>query len=628
MDDREVLARADQILKMADVEPGQLTVENFFQYAELVSQCVRDWPQRKKDDTPWLMDWAKRFRGLYDNFARSAAADPMILYRPANRAALEFHSSNAFVRYFRAGNRTSKTQSGYAEHYFVTTEQHKWREFPTGPHSTFIIGVNFSKYCPAVFEKKFLTGEQGNPLSPMFPAGGKWLHRYDERRHEIQIACPKCANAGKAATCPHPKSTIRLFSDTEGWEVLQGGSYVLGHFDEHIDEEFFNESVQRIQTAGRSSCLLVTGTPLHGHEAWEHQRLTKIHLEGPPRNRISPEDPSSAPFVSLHEIDQFEAGLVPHERIKMSMGIMDEFEVESRVYGRPAPLAKNPVFNRKALAELRRSSTSPGRGVLRVEEDTLAVNIVDTTRFGFHEQDDGPLRIWEEPVAGGKYIVSVDTAKGLAGRDASCASVLKVCGSEISPRLSLVAQWHGWINPLLYAEEVFKLAVWYNSALTVIELTGGYGEAVMLKMRQDYCYWNLFRDESNHAQAGHTMDSRYGVETNIRTKPFMVAALQQFVSDRAIDIWCEATISEMVAFEQERTKSGLTTRYRGVSGAHDDRVMSLVIGASVALSSAVLEFTASEPEGLLDIKGKYDTEWEKIHQDIRDSDSVDPFDFQ
>jgi len=624
MDDREVLARADQILKMADLEPGQLTVENFFGYAEKVSECVRDWPQRKKDETPWLMDWAQRFRGLYDNFERIVAADPMMLYRPANRAAVDFHGSNAFIRYFRAGNRTSKTQSGYAEHYFVTTEQHKWRYFPTGPHSTFIVGVNFSKYCPSVFEKKFLTGEQGNPLSPMFPQGGKWLHRYDERRHEIQIACPRCANSGKATTCPHTKSTIRLFSDTEGWEVLQGGAYILGHFDEHIGEDFFNESIQRLQTAGRSSCLVVTGTPLHGHDAWEHRRLTKIFLEGPPANRVSPEDSESAPFVSLHEIDQFEAGLVPHERIRMSMKIMDEFEIESRVYGRPAPLAKNPVFNRRVLAEMRKDSKDPRRGSLRVESDTLITEVVDATRFGYHECGDGPLRVWQPPELGQQYIVSVDTAKGLAGGDASCASVLKVSGTQFSPTLSLVAQWHGWINPLMYAEEVFKLAVWYNSALAVIELTGGYGEAVMLRMRQDFCYWNMFRDETNHAQAEHSMDSRYGVETNIRTKPFMVAALQQFVNDRAIDIWCEATISEMVAFEQERTQSGLTTRFRGVGGSHDDRVMSLVIGASVALSSQTLDFSQEvEPP---DIEGQYDREWLKIHKDIRSNTKIDPFD--
>ena len=35
-----------------------------------------------------------------------------------------------------------------------------------------------------------------------------------------------------------------------------------------------------------------------------------------------------------------------------------------------------------------------------------------------------------------------------------------------------------------------------------------------------------------------------------------------------------------------------------------------------------------EPEGLLDIEGKYDSEWTKIHRDIRDTDEVDPFDYQ
>jgi hypothetical protein len=169
--------------------------------------------------------------------------------------------------------------------------------------------------------------------------------------------------------------------------------------------------------------------------------------------------------------------------------------------------------------------------------------------------------------------------------------------------------------------------VHYNSALTAIELTGGYGEAVMLKMRQDYCYWNLFRDEANHAQAVHSMDSRFGVETNMRTKPFMVAALQQFVKDRSIEIPCEATITEMVAFEQERTQSGLTTRYRGVGGSHDDRVMSLVIGASVALTSQVIDFVETSKAEPVQIDQQYKGEWLNIHRELNDDGELDPFDF-
>jgi len=626
MNEHEVLRRCEEIVRSAHLTPRVITIDSFYEYAELVRDVVKDWPAKKRDKFPWLKDWALSFRRMYDDFDAIVSADPMLLYQPANRAARQFHRSKAFVRYFRAGNRTSKTQSGYAEHYYVSTNQHKWRHFPGGAHSSFIIGVNFSKYCPAVFEKKFLEGEEGNPLSPMFPPGGKWFYRYDERRHEIQVACSRCAESGKARTCSHEKSTIRLFSDQEGWEVLQGAAYILGHFDEHVGEDFFNEAIQRTQTAGPSACLVVTGTPLHGHEAWEHQRLTTLFEDGPPRNRIDPDNTDSPPFVSLHEIDQFEAGLVPHERIRMAMAVMDEFEIESRVYGRPAPLAKNPVFNRHALSALRKRARDPRRGDLRLEDDVPLSEVIENSKFGYAEGPDGPLRVWEEPALGAQYIISVDTAKGLAGGDASCASVLRVDTTGGSLKLRMVAQYHGYINPLSYAEEVFKLAVWYSSALVVIELTGGYGEAVMLRMRQDFCYWNLFRDEASHSQAEHRLDARFGVETNMRTKPYMVAALQQFLNDEAIDIPCTATISEMVAFEQERTQSGMTTRYRGVNGAHDDRVMSLVIGASVALSSQVLDFSVVVPKGKKDTAKEYQGEWRKIHEELSDGDQ-DPFDY-
>ena len=628
MDQRLALKKAEDILALAGLPPDLDDYPDFKKYTDATADAVKELSQKQRAEMPWLLDWAKVWRTLRDEFDKVVLADPMVLYKPANRAAMEFHSSEAFVRYFRAGNRTSKTQSGYAEHYLIGTNQHLWRKFPGGAHATFIVGVNFSKYCPAVFEAKFLKGEEGNPLSPMFPPGGKWFNHYDERRHVITIACSDCAEKGKAGTCKHRKSTIRLFSDIEGWEVLQGAAYLMGHFDEHIDELFFNEAIQRTQTAGPESCLIVTGTPLHGHEAWEHQRLTKLHLEGAPANRVNPDNPKSPPFVSLHEIDQFEAGLVPHDKIKMTMKVMDEFEIESRIYGRPAPLAKNPVFDRRVLAELREDCEEALRGELSIPDKDPTITLGETTVVNFIEEGDGALRVWNPPQQGRQYILAVDTAKGLAGGDASCASVLEFYREGISPKLRLVAQYHGWLNPLDYAYEVFKIALWYNSALTAIELTGGYGEAVMLRMRQDFCYWNLFRDEASHSQAEHSLDGRFGVETNVRTKPFMVAALQQFIKDRAIEIPCEATITEMAAFEQERTKSGLSTRFRGVGGSHDDRVMSLVVGASVALTSQVLDFSLAMAEEKPEIDQVYTGEWLKIHRELATgSERPDPFSF-
>jgi len=44
----------------------------------------------------------------------------------------------------------------------------------------------------------------------------------------------------------------------------------------------------------------------------------------------------------------------------------------------------------------------------------------------------------------------------------------------------------------------------------------------------------------------------------------------------------------MTGFEQEKTEQG-NTRYRGAGGAHDDRVMSIIIGVSTAVSYTVYD---------------------------------------
>ncbi|MCW4026955.1 MAG: hypothetical protein NWE76_05690, partial [Candidatus Bathyarchaeota archaeon] len=169
------------------------------------------------------------------------------------------------------------------------------------------------------------------------------------------------------------------------------------------------------------------------------------------------------------------------------------------------------------------------------------------------------------------------------------------------------------------------LGKWYNDALVVIELTGGYGEAVMLRMRQDLHYWNLFLDESSHAQADPHMSGRFGVETNQRTKPYMVSALQRFVKDRMIDIPCRGTLSEMIAFEQERTEKNLITpRYRGTGGEADDRVMSLVIAAGVLAQPQVVDYIQQSSQ--TPATEHVDAVWAEVHKELEEDANQDPFD--
>lgn len=597
--EQAAIAKGEYVLTLAGYEDPQaehLTEKGFLHWAKLVADAARDVSRdsRLLHGLQWdFREWLEDFNKLYYEFDRKLQADPMMAYRPAHRVSEAFHSSNAFIRYFMAGNRTSKTQTGYAEHYLVVTNQHQWRHIHPGAHTTFLIGPSYSKYGPGVYERKFLTGEEGNPLSPMFPEGGKWFHSYDKRKCIIYIACTNCAEAGKAQSCTHRKSSITLFSDEGGFDVLQGRQDMLGHFDENIDESFYEEAKQRLSSVihdGKAvGKLIVTGTPLFGEERWEIRRL-KAAAEGPEEDNRK-ED--GTPIVEMFCIDQFEAGIVPHDQIRQNMFDMDEFEIEARVYGRPSPLAKKPVFDRKKLAAMREKAFAPRYARLKTDLESLLELTADDLRIDYYERvkpDWTGLRIWEEPKPDKFYIAAVDTATGLyRGRkgqngDASACSVFKVEKSALDVKLTMVAQFHGWINMLDYGDEVFKICHYYNEASAVVERTGGYGAAVISRLKKDLCYWNIYAGDKNKEAIDLNLDSRYGVDTNAVSKPFMVSACQNLILKDLLIVPCKATIAEMVAFEQEDTTNGgrkTTAKYRGAGGAKDDRVMSCVIAAGV-----------------------------------------------
>jgi hypothetical protein len=616
----QVIEYADGILKGAKLAaPAELGVDNFSTYAELVGTVVRSYTARQRKQRPWLDEWAVEFRRLYDIFDQAVLADPMILYRPKHQVAPDFHSSSARVRYFSGGNGTSKTQSGYAEDYFAATGQHKWRHMPRG--DVFVIGINFSQYAPRVFDRKMVKGETGNFLSPMFPVGGKWFYHYDERKHIITIACPECAEAGKAGACKHQKTAIQLYSDEGTWEVLQGAQFRLGHFDEHVAEEFYQEAKQRVARVLYSS-LIVTGTPLFGMEAWE-TRLLRERAEGDPAQNLSdPADPSSPPYVSMHEIDQFSAGILPHDVIRGDMQDMDEFEIQARVYGKPSPMTKTPVFDRWIVAEMLKVASEPICYTLNTTKPLEELS--NSKHLNLEAVADTPknwtgLRIWEQPERGAQYIAAVDSARGLIDGDASCCSILKLSNRGMKLHISMAAQFHGWCNAFEYADEVFKLAILYNDALVVIEMTGGFGDPVMLRLKNQLAYWNIFRDVTDISQAEHGLDPRMGIDTNVQSKPMMIAALQQFIKDRSIDVPCSKTCAELRNFEQERlAKDGkllVTPRFRGAGGAHDDRVMSLAIGVGVAVSYPVFDMLADAQRDAPS-KPEYTGFWKDIHEEL------------
>lgn len=618
----ELLKRAHKIVRAAGLE-NQVEDLNFLSYAELVIELIsHGMSTSQRNRARWLPEFLYGWKKLYDEYEEKVRADPAGFYIPQHHVAEEFHSSPAFVRFFRAGNRTSKTQSGMQEDYWYATSQHPYRTIPYPSSIGIIAGLPFTTYAPKTFEKKFISGEGSeNPLSPIFPEGGKWLYHYDPRRYIITLACPECAEKGKAGSCPHEKSQIFLFSSENGAGVIESFSARFIHFDENTPPEFYNAAQQRLK-GQRSAGIIITTTPLAGLDAWEEVKVAKIAEGSPEFNKVNPEDQKSPPYASLHQISQWEAGIASEEEIRRDMQSMDDFEIRVRIFGEPAPLAQNPVFNREELTYQRKKLvTDPTYGALITDHHLRTAPDKDISLKFKKVKPPKPaefqgLRVWEEPKDGEVYIAGVDTAAGLAGRDASCCHIFKVSLQNFKICLEQVAQVYGWWDTTKYATEVYKVCTWYNDALAVVELTGGLGRHVVQRLRQELLYWNIYRDTSGTRQeyADFREESRLGLETNVATKPAYISMTQSMLNDRRLILRDAETIKEFVAYEQERSPSGKTTLYRGAKGSRDDRVMSAAMACSVAtVNMELFDFSKTEKPHT-----ELDRDWEFFRRSASD----------
>lgn len=650
MDYNGVLQVGYKILEEAGIDSPQVTIPNFLDFADLVRDAILEWPKERQENTRWLVEFATSLQKLRDNFEVIVKADPLILYRPAHHVSLEFHKSTALVRYFRCGNGCSKTQSAAYDNYAVLTGQMRYRPISMPPNNIFVVGLSFSKYAPAVFEKKYLTGEPGNPLSPVFPEGGAWFNHYDPKKHIITICCEDCHDRKRPKECTHTRSTIQLFSDREGAGVLAGGQYAQGQFDEEIGQEFKEEALQRFRGVPTAS-LMVTGTPLGGKGRWEHQELTLVHEQGGKANLVGDSD---RVLVSLHTIDQFSAGLEDPNAIKARMSLMSPAEAEARVYGRPSAYAETGVFDKFALSNMFDEVRKPNKHVellVRVEEGMKVADALqepellarfnhELMRIEAREIPDGAIAIWEDPKPECQYIVGADVAFGLRapsrkGRldgDFSCAQVLKLTRHGLDIHFEQVACYHDHINPSAYADVLYKLGVYYNDAIVVVERSGP-GHTTIRRLAAELGYPQLYRDITDPSQVEWSPHSLFGLDTNVKTKGIIISLLQKVVHDpesnvRALTLYDYNSVEELGHFGQETTESGLSYRFRGLNGAKDDRVMALAMAIYATMTNPDLYDISKEMRELSNtIKQRNDLTkeersfWDDVHKERQEEET-------
>jgi hypothetical protein len=191
------------------------------------------------------------------------------------------------------------------------------------------------------------------------------------------------------------------------------------------------------------------------------------------------------------------------------------------------------------------------------------------TKVTFESHPQGPLTVFRAPsedTEWGDYWIGADPTNTTEG-DPACAQVLN------RRTLEQVAVFRDNINAGTFAEELFKLGLYFNKAMIVVEKEGpGLQTVGELKGLR---YPRLYKGKKVDKTPGRLVGTTYGWSTTAQTKHLAVGHLVQAVNDQDLIIHHRETYTEMKHFIVENGE------YKPADDkGHDDTVMALAIGVT------------------------------------------------
>ena len=168
------------------------------------------------------------------------------------------------------------------------------------------------------------------------------------------------------------------------------------------------------------------------------------------------------------------------------------------------------VINLQKLEVIARRTVEP-RWVGEVFDDGKTVT--------FEPQEEGRLRIWKMPRAGGQYIIAADVAEGVTNGAWSVGVILDRSTWE------QVGTWRARIEPGKFGKVLCDIGYFYNNALLAPELNN-HGWATVEKIKtEEYPHLltttSLWPDEVE----------KTGFPTNRKTKVYIISAVRNSVDD-------------------------------------------------------------------------------------------------
>jgi hypothetical protein len=189
-------------------------------------------------------------------------------------------------------------------------------------------------------------------------------------------------------------------------------------------------------------------------------------------------------------------------------------------------------------------------------------------RIGF----DRNFWVWEEYDGRSDYLIAVDVARG-DGADNSAVQILKANTME------QVAEYQGRPNSDVFAGLLDQVGREYGNAMMVVE-NNTYGFSILEKLA-DLKYPNIYYSMKSTHEYIDSYGAQYasnvvaGFTNSPKTRPLIVAKLEEFIRNRVLKINSIRFVEELSTFVWNKGKPQSTRR------KHDDMVISLAIACWV-----------------------------------------------
>lgn len=188
-----------------------------------------------------------------------------------------------------------------------------------------------------------------------------------------------------------------------------------------------------------------------------------------------------------------------------------------------------------------------------------------TVRF-VNDKSKGLVKIWDLPKPGKVYYIGADPSGGNGGDPGAAVVKDGYTGEQ-------VATLHGYMDPDLFADELYKLGQYYNQAWINVE-SNNHGAAVILKLKG--AYPNLYRRQQ-FDNIAKRWSSTIGFYTTNSDKVAITDNHVAACREGKFKTRDQKLLDEMGTFVQLAGAQGKTLRREARTGCHDDLVMAAAL---------------------------------------------------